>query len=113
MLLGATAGCLRVLKELGPLAEFVTVFRVTFSQIAASGSAGPTFTIYFKCPLVEEISLGIDHRLMGNPHENNCCPSAIEISNKIMSRLPYMIRERLKESEKGLSRVKDKIESFK
>jgi len=106
----ANSGCRTTLKMLGALGEFVTVFRVTFSRIAASGPPGPSFTVYFKDPLGRESVLNTDYRYMGSSGNNN--PTASEIVDGLVKRLPYAICEHCKQSVPELVAAMQKVASL-
>src|ERR1700733_10266645 len=64
-----TTGCLAALSGLGPLAELVEDFRVTFHSFNQSGAdsapCGPVFEVHYRDPLRRKGSYGTDYRFMG------------------------------------------------
>lgn len=106
------SGCRATLKALGPLAETISVIRVTFDNNkhrGQLGAPGPYFMVYYRDPLGKEGSLGCGYSsgAFSSPR-----PSGQEITEKLMEYLPRLIREHLQRSLPEMAEAQKRIEGL-
>ena len=95
------SGCLKTLKKLGPLAQYVSEFDITFERFNYD-EVGPCFKINFQSRFGEEGCYNVDYHSIRFTKPNL---TRDEVMNVLMEFIPGMI-------ERCLEQVTKRIELF-
>ena len=112
----AVLGCRKTLNDLGPLAQMVEGFRISFRRFATSDDFGPCIKIFFQDPIGTVCSHETDYRFMGSDKPESLArrgnPSAEDITAHLMGYLPSLMLDHIKRGDSKLKKAQALFRQF-